>query len=212
MISIYAANTANLPDPKECPEVMDGLSEERKKKILRFIHAKDRKQSLGAGLLLQHVLFLYGKDQESIKYGKNGKPEVEDICFNLSHSDHIVVCAVSSESVGCDVEKIENLKEKVADRFFCKSEIAYLNSFSGEEQEKEFYRLWTMKESYIKMTGEGMRLPLDQFEIVFDENVKVIRDGKICACHIKEYEISGYKLTVCAKDTEFAETVEFIKI
>ena len=64
------------------------------------------------------------------------------------------------------------------------TESAYLKN-----EKDEFFRLWTMKESYVKMTGEGLRLPLNQFEIRFEERVKIYRDGKTCACFLKEYEI-----------------------
>lgn len=212
MVYVYAAKVTNLPDPKEFPEWMEGLAEVRKQKILRYKQQKDRKQSLGAGLLLKHVLLRHGVDSGNIRFGENGKPELDGICFNLSHSHDVVVCAVSNKVVGCDVEKVKNAPTKIAERFFCKNEIEHLEKFKNAERDSEFYRLWTMKESYLKMTGEGMQLALNRFEFVFEECVKVFRDGKICSCFVKEYEIPGYKLTVCAKEAEFAEEVEYIRL
>lgn len=210
MVYVYAADVSQLPDPKEFPEVLKGLLEERKQKTLRCIRPDSRKQSLGAGLLLRHVLHLHGIIQEDICYGENGKPETHGICFNLSHSHDMVVCAVSEKAVGCDIEKITDARKHLAERFFCKEEILHLETFANTERDSEFFRLWTMKESYMKMTGEGMRLPLNQFELLMGNEVKVRRDGVIDSCFIKEYKIPGYRLTVCGKEAEFAEEVEYV--
>lgn len=212
MVYVYAADVAHLPDPKEVTEWMEGLPEERKQKILRYKQSKDRKQSLGAGLLLKHVLYRHGTDMENIRLGEYGKPELDGICFNLSHSQEMVVCAISDKAVGCDIEKMGNAPERIAERFFCENEIKYLESFKNEKKDREFYRLWTMKESYMKMTGEGMHLELNQFEFIFEDRVKVVRGGKICPCFVKEYALPDYKLTVCAEEAEFAEKIEYVRL
>lgn len=203
MVKIYVSNISDLPDPKDHPEILKGLSKKRIEKTLRYRQVKDRKQSFGAGLLLKKCLFEYGIDMESIRYGENGKPEAKGIHFNISHSQDMVVCVVSNQPVGCDIENVDDLKEGIAERFFTDNEIRYLNTFSGDKKRDEFYRLWTMKESYMKMTGEGMSLALDKFEFIIESDVKVYRDGKLCTCNIREYEIQGYKLTVCAEEEEY---------
>jgi len=207
MVYVYVADIKDLPDPLEAPESMDGLSEKRKEKIHRYLYPKDRKQSLGAGLLLNEVLSLHGVLVDDIVYGENGKPKIPGICFNLSHSEDMVICAVSEKPIGCDVEKVKEANLKVADRFFTEKEVEYLNALDKDNRADAFFRLWTMKESYMKMTGEGMKLALDQFEFVFEEPVKVFRNGEICPCFIKEYELPGYKVSVCAEDGEFAEII-----
>lgn len=208
MVKVYITDVSYLPDPKVHPEIMDGLSDERKEKIKRYRQEKNRKQSLGAGLLLKKCLGECGIDTEEIFYGENGKPEVQDLYFNVSHSHNIVVCVISSQAVGCDIEKVEDLREGIAERFFTENEIKYLSQFTGDVKGEEFYRLWTMKESYMKMTGEGMRVPLNSFEFRFDNEISVFRDGKLCECYIKEYYVQDYKLTVCAKENAFEENIE----
>ena len=208
MVCVYVADIKELPDPLEVPKSMEGLSEKRKEKIRRYMYSKDRKQSLGAGLLLNKVLSLHGVLEDSVVYGENGKPKIPGICFNLSHSGDMVICTVSEKPVGCDVERVKEINLKIADRFFTKKEVEYLRSFEENNRADAFFRLWTMKESYMKMTGEGIRLALDQFEFIFDEEVKVFRNGQRCACFIKEYELPGYKLSVCAEDKEFAPIIK----
>ena len=206
MVQVYVADIANLKDPLEHPHQMEGLSEERKQKIMRQRRLLGRKQRLGAGLLLKQALFFCGVAEGEINIAEHGKPEMNHICFNLSHSQDLVVCAVSTKPVGVDIEKIACAPEKIAKRFFTPREVEYINS------EEDFYRLWTMKESYIKMTGEGMHLPLEQFEIRIEEPIKIYRGNKRCDCFIKEYQIPGYKLTVCAEEEEFSSQVEYVSM
>lgn len=210
MVCIYAVDITNLPDPLETPEIMGRLPQIRKQKILKCKQSEARKQSLGAGLLLGDILKERGLSDSKVRFGLNGKPEIEGICFNLSHSKNMVIGAVGEKSVGCDIEQISKAPEKVAGRFFGENEIEYLNRISEDKRNKEFYRLWTMKESYIKMTGEGMRLPLHQFELHFGEHVQIYRDELVQNCFIKEYELfvdEQYYISVCAEEDSFSEQV-----
>ena len=212
MIKVYFADISNLPDPIENPEILKGLTEDRKEKAMRYKQLKDRKQCVGAGLLLKQCLLDQNIYNTSIHIGDNGKPEIEGICFNLSHSHDMIACVIANRSVGCDIEKIGKPRDKIADHFFTEREISYLSQFEGEKKTEQFYRLWTMKESYMKMTGEGMRLALDRFEVLIDDEIAIIRDGQKVSCHVKEYEIPEYKFTVCSEEDEFADKVEWVKL
>ncbi len=205
MIRVYAADVSQLPDPKQRPEILSVLPKQRQEKILRCRVLDKRKQSLGAGLLLEYVLNLYGKTSADLRVGENGKPELDDFFFNLSHAGDYAICAVGDKIVGCDVEKITKEPPNLAEKYFCKSENEHLNQFFGAKRTKEFFRIWTLKESYMKMTGEGMALALNRVEFILGEAVSVYRDGIRCVCGIKEYEIDGYKCSVCSEDVEFAE-------
>jgi len=193
MVRVFMTNTENLPDPLKHPHWLEGLPEERKDKIKRIRRIKERRQSLGAGLLLE-----YAKKQ-CIGLGISN--------YNLSHSGNVVICAASNRPVGCDLEIIGKAPIKVAGRYFCKGEIDYLDTLKGVEQNEEFYRLWTIKESYVKMHGKGLAMGLDSFEVIPEKEVKIQKNGVIEGCHIKEYDLSGYKVTVCGLENEFVETI-----
>ena len=175
MVILYAAKIGNIVDPQIHPEIMDGLSDARKEKILRYKMEHSRKQGLAAGLLLKYVLESRYLSMEDISYGQNGKPQMQGLHFNLSHSKDIVICAVSDKNVGCDVEAIATVKEGIAERFFTENENNYLKSFKAEEKMSEFFRLWTIKESYMKLTGEGMSLLLQGFDVNMSNSVKIYR-------------------------------------
>lgn len=213
MVKLYVADVSNLPDPETCPELLKKLPMERREKIQRSRLEKSRKQSMGAGLLLQKVLALYHIDENILRVDEHGKPYVDGLEFNLSHSGSLVICAVSDKPVGCDVEIFRKAPKGVAERYFSESEKEYLNQFCGEDYDIAFFRLWTMKESYVKMTGEGMGVPLGEYEVVVDDValsfehfgedcgscVKVIRDGEIQDCCISEVSAQGYIISICAK-------------
>ena len=200
MVKLYVADITNLPEPLSCPELLQKLSPERQQKVHNSKHEKSRKQSMGAGLLLQKVLALYHMEMSSVVVGEHGKPMLEGFEFNLSHSGNLVICAVSDKPVGCDVEQLRKAPERVAERYFSESEKEYLNQFGGEDYDTEFFRLWTMKESYVKMTGEGMGLPLGAYEIVLGDCARVIRNGEVQECYLSEIEMDGYIISICAKN------------
>lgn len=106
-------------------------------------------------------------DQSYIKKGVHGKPfwaGQEKIYFNVSNTTGIVVCAVSDLDVGADTEQIRPVRTAVIKRCCTEDEIGYIMANSGESQEEQkrekFFQLWTLKESYIKMTGKGMYFPI----------------------------------------------------
>lgn len=210
MIHLYATNIKGLPDPGEAPNTLDYLCGQRREKALQYRQPDDRRRCLGAGLLLRKALPLHGASPEDIQINSNGKPVADNIHFNLSHSAHWAICAVSEKRVGCDIEKITEEPKGLAQRFFHQNEADYLNACDKERRRETFFRLWTLKESYIKMTGEGLHLPLDCFEILLgSESITLRRDGRILPCRLMEYQIPGYKVSVCGEEKHFEELVEF---
>lgn len=207
MVKLYLADISKIADPSEEPELLEQLPVQRKQKISKMHQEKSRRQSLGAGLLLNRVLGYYGVKTSGILVGEHGKPEVDGICFNLSHSGELVVCAVSEQPVGCDVEKVREAPKGVAERFFGESERAYLEQFSGRAYDEAFFRFWTMKESYVKMTGEGLGLLEGTCELVVEEQPKVRRNGKIQDCYMSEVVACGYIISVCAKSPAHVEMI-----
>jgi 4'-phosphopantetheinyl transferase len=106
-----------------------------------------------------------------------GKPRLADeffqlkFRFNLSHSENLVVLAMSEGAdLGVDVECIHRpvFSMSLARRYFAKSELADLRRLTEPLQVKRIAQLWTLKESYLKSNGLGVRVPLDKLEFRFE--------------------------------------------
>lgn len=202
MIHLYTALTEALPDPGKCPAALEGLGEQRREKTLRCRLEKDRKLSLGAGLLLRDILARHGRKITEVYTGPHGKPLTDGLYFNLSHSGERVLLAVSDREIGCDIEREEEKLSFPAGHFFCRGEQEYLSGIPmGDERARAFFRLWTIKESYLKMTGEGMALPMDRFEVRFcGEDTAIYREGRRESCFLRNYTLGRYQISVCARE------------
>ncbi len=196
MEKFYVMDIRTLADPKEVPSAMEDLCEERKEKCLRYLKADDRKRSLGAGLIMNSVL----KDfncQGDVTVKENGKPEVSGVFFNVSHSGDYVIGVASDVPVGCDIEKMAPAPLNVADRFFCSSETDYITSCN--DKDFAFWQMWTLKESYVKMTGEGFKLHPGKFCVIAEDNIEVYRENVRQDCVFKHFVYDGHSVAICFK-------------
>lgn len=205
MVHVYFADSRTLPDPSDRTGYF-GLSQKEKAEVMRFSSPSARKERLGARLLLYAVLPRFGVSVSDIFYGETGKPLLNGVYFNLSHSGGMVALAVSAAPVGCDIERLRSAPVGV-ERRFTAAERKYLCGFTGVERDRAFFGLWTAKESYLKMTGEG--LSALSYAEVDPIGGAVFRGGEKQCCTLHRCDASDYVLTVCAQESEFSllETV-----
>uniref|UniRef100_A0A8R7R0E4 holo-[acyl-carrier-protein] synthase n=1 Tax=Triticum urartu TaxID=4572 RepID=A0A8R7R0E4_TRIUA len=89
-------------------------------------------------------------------------------------------------NIGIDIEEKKRKKTKsilsLARRFFTPSETDYLAEISDSyAQEKEFFKLWTLKEAYVKALGLGLSsAPLNGFSIKLEtsKGIRVSKNSK----------------------------------
>jgi 4'-phosphopantetheinyl transferase len=139
----------------------------------RFIFDERRRECLATRLLVRSVLSRYVDVSPSDwRFGINahGRPEIDQpaharfLRFNLSHSDGVVACVVSSHhEIGVDLERIgRRVPLEVAESHFAASELDDLRTVPRDEQPRRFLEYWTLKEAYMKARGAGLSLPLRQ--------------------------------------------------
>lgn len=210
---IYICDVSYLNDLKEYKAVYSRIPDFRREKADKFKFMKDRICSVGAWGLLQYALAQMGIDCDmGVSYNEQGKPyftDRPDINFSLSHSGNIVMCAISENPVGCDVQQIgrnDKYIKRIADRFFGRCENEYLNSLAENEKDDAFYRIWTIKESYVKALGDGLSKDFSSFDVRLSKEGCMIEDD-VFYCHEIDYD-SDYKLAYCSLSKEADKVVK----
>lgn len=159
----------------------------------------ERKQRYARNALIFKAYFdmTNKSDKDIYSYDKFGAPyfkTLENIHLSISHSNNIVVVAISKHSVGVDIEYV--LKDvdynKLANRLFNINESSKIHTLN------DFYDVWTKKESYLKYLKDFKNISLKSFN-VFDLYQKFIRIDKI-----NNYIINVY--------SEYETEIEMIKL
>jgi 4'-phosphopantetheinyl transferase len=127
-------------------------------------------------LLLAHFLKCKPGDV-AFRFGPRGKPMLQSDSrarFNMAHSGSLALYAITVDcEIGVDVEELRDIPEmeQVASHYFSKAEAAQLLSIGpGLAAREAFFRCWTRKEAYIKAIGDGLYLPLDQFQVTLESD------------------------------------------
>lgn len=221
-IHIYLFHIEELGDAASFDAASLKVDEVRKHKIAQYSSETEKKRSLGAGLLLQYAVYEKEKKEFSslvekvtleqilnipenasfsFRTGEMGKPyfvEYPDLFFSLSHSGAYVMLGVSNREIGVDIQlHTKEVKEALAKKVLTPEE---LNTFEHLELNKKalfFYRCWTIKESYCKLTGKGLSEGMNGIEIHFQEG-KIYKDSvekaDFMEPDIGEYE---YSMSIC---------------
>ena len=195
------------------------VSPERIERMERFRFDIDKRRGLAAETLLNYGLErLCGRLSVPVRLfrDEDGKPHLslsdedkavlraegilpeESIEFSLSHSGDYAVCAIAEGNegeIGIDIEKHKKDQKGIAEHFFCEGEKQRIKT------DEDFYRYWTLKESFIKAIGKGLAIALDSFE-VFEENgiasYKQSVNDKVYTGRFY-HPFPGYTLSACAE-------------
>jgi len=159
---------------EECWSVLNMEEQERAR---RFLFAMDQHRFIVAHGALRSILGAYLRiSPEQLYFVQNtfGKPYLaketggEILFFNLSHSSSLALIAVAMRrEVGIDIEWMREdfARREIAARFFSPKENEELFSLEKSLQKKAFFDCWTRKEAYVKARGEGLSIPLHQFDV-----------------------------------------------
>ncbi len=182
------------------------VSASRRAKIDSYRFDKDKRLSLGAGLLLCSALDDAGLDADSEPtLSEYGKPYIDGLFYNLSHSGSLAVIAVSDGEVGVDVERIRTVDDLLIRRVCTDAEYRYLSS--AADMPEAFFRFWTAKESVMKLYGCGLAMHPKSIEVDAGRCAKV--NGERVYLH--EYAVDGYGLTVASESDAFSPQLKEIK-
>lgn len=151
------------------------LDDDERARAARFVFERDRHQFIAAHALLRLLLQeLAGGPAGAWRFtaGSHGKPALHPdhglghLAFNITHTRGAVACAMTLDhDIGVDIEDVDRRGRllEVADAYFAPDELILLRRAPPSAQRGIFFRLWTLKEAYIKAHGDGLSLPLDRF-------------------------------------------------
>lgn len=168
MYDMYLMNIAN-----ECTlpvNMLQILSNERRQRIYRYRFDIDKIRSCYAEILLRYSLYdHYRIIDVCIKRDANGKPYLADtdtIHFNISHAGDWVVCVLGETAVGVDVERVQQMGMDFVTMTYTSVESTAIKQITDEiQRDKAAIQLWTIKESYIKAIGLGLKMMPNQYRV-----------------------------------------------
>jgi len=214
-MEVYVLNLAEGVDRESVERLLPSVDSEKRKRVMKFYRWEDTLRTLFADLMIRNIIVnktALGNDEIYFSKNEYGKPSLkhsEVLHFNLSHSGDWVVCAVDEQPVGIDVEEIAPVDLDISKHYFSKDE--HEDLLSKPDQIAYFFTLWTLKESYIKIVGKGLSLPLNSFSIRFkdDNEIRIDAKGKMLKdIFFRQYDIDEkYKMAVCAHNKRFPDTI-----
>ena len=95
-------------------------------------------------------------DLKQMRFGSHGKPFLEGVklSFNLTNCSGLICCAVHKTEVGIDAETIRAYHPRRTRKVCTKAETREIEA--AENPAEQFIAFWTLKESLLKYTGDGL--------------------------------------------------------
>jgi 4'-phosphopantetheinyl transferase len=185
MIKTFLLKKTESIDGEIFKQILATFPDEIQNKILAKIHLHDREITLFSQLLLRYCLseeLGINAGDLILEFNAFGKPFISNYpnCFfNLSHSGDCIVLALSDCEVGIDIEQEKEIDLSHVNHFFSKDETRYFHKINEDEKVSTFFKIWTLKECYLKALGTGLSKSLDSFSIMPGKcEIKVIESEK----------------------------------
>jgi 4'-phosphopantetheinyl transferase len=187
-VQLWIAPESLADDPDVAARIGAWLTDDERERQSRFGAAGPRRLDLVARGLSRAVLSrlepgIAPRDWRFVR--RSGRPslappfDATGLHFNLAHTDGLVVLAAGRiAQVGVDVEALAKpVRLDIAKRYFSATEAAALAALPPGERAVRFLRLWTLKEAYLKATGQGVSGGLDTAIFDFDGELPVFRQA-----------------------------------
>lgn len=201
---IILIEVPDIIDEKEYNKLLCLISSNKRAKIKNYLNIRDIYSSIIGELLIRYMVFEdIGHTEIFIKENEYGKPYIENsnLHYNVSHSGKWVICVMDTQEIGIDIEEYRKVNIECNKNIFTKNE--YKKVICSKKPEREFIRLWTIKESYIKLIGKGLQIPLNSFEI--EKNI-IINNNTY---YYKEYTtLENYNISLCSEKNKFPKIIE----
>jgi 4'-phosphopantetheinyl transferase len=214
----FYADFSKLKDDKIIENIAAELETDRLERIVNARRTDIKAQILAGGLIIKYALReVFSLEKFGVERNVHGKPYIKDApgkFFNISHSGDIVICTVSDTECGIDIEKIDQAKSfvEIAERFFSIYEKNAI--LLSPNQSEAFCRLWTLRESYVKMRGIGFEVGLSSLKCDFHRGKASIYEKDVLqedAFFDEIKNIEGHRASLCT-NKEVVHTVMKIEL
>lgn len=202
----------NQVDESQLDQLRSNLIEQEHLELLRYKNKQAQKNALIARASCRLVVSQYNNIatlSQQFYRDKHGKPHLLDnqlnLQFNLSHNADAVVIAVSiNDPVGCDIESAQRRVsiDTISKRYFAPIEHQQLQDMSEADKQVHFFKIWTLKEAFVKATGRGISLGLETFffdkekllTVQFTENYPLEKNS---VWQFNQQSLDGQLLAIC---------------
>lgn len=163
------------------------LNNEEKKELESFTNLKRQQEYLTSRLVLKELAeeldldnqqFVILKDELGCPYGTD---QTNRYYVSIAHSKNDVFCGIAPfEPIGVDLEPLgRQVSPRLMRRIMHPGDADLL-------AEMESIRLWTIKESLIKLEGQGLRLNMNEVQVRQNKNGFIVeinndKTAKICS-------------------------------
>lgn len=196
MTELYLISSSPLNEENIYQEALHRLPQEEQQRTERFRSRQRRNVYICSRLLLQEKLKEHGLRLADCENGQHGKPYIKgshNIYFNLSHSGDRVLLGWSDKEIGVDLELIRKDLPRSLDRILTPEEISFLSRQYAERQTEVFFRLWTMKEAFVKQKGQRIFDQAKKISMVSQGEYLAGKDGLA----IGSFYLGDYMAAVC---------------
>lgn len=139
------------------PEIANSLEPDRRLYALE--------QSMAAELAVCAAMKKCGRGFKPPNYGckANAQPTISGGFVSISHTLGYAVCAIAKQPTGADVERRRAFGNAVKKRILSENETELLKN--APDLNEALLQIWTAKESFLKMTGEGIAGGMQNLEL-----------------------------------------------
>ena len=216
-MNLYALQCPPNLEKGEFISLLTHIGPEKQEKVRRYRKPESAHQVLWGELLLRALIReKIGLTNQHIVFGTNkkGKPILisdPSLHFNLSHSGKWILCALDTEPVGVDIEKIKDITPGLVNVSLSSQERRVFKEMSPQDRLSYFFTLWTWKESFLKALGIGLDCLPEELSVPNDQT------GRAGAVSLNYKEYRGfcrsyavdpeYRAAVCSFQNRFPSVV-----
>lgn len=163
---------------------------------------KDRKK-ISNDFIKEVFNRFYGLSETKLIYNYFNKPSLINgqFKFNISHSGQVLIMAVDIDYIGIDIEQVKSID--INPTFPSEREQKYLRN----KDLFEFYKIWTVKESFSKNLGLGLSLDFKNFSVDLLKPYILFNSKKF---HYSILTYENYIISICSENEMLPNEINWL--